>query len=316
MIFIGVDGGGTKTAIAAFESGKQIASAVSGPMNYNFIGVEAAASNLISGIRALGIAPERITAIGIGDPSIDDCLPSDQTDQTDQTAEQSPAVRFAAGVRAAIGVPVYVRSDAYMTLFALTGGDFPAVLMLSGTGAMGIAENAQREIRIAGGWGRMTGDEGSGYYIAIEAIKAALHAADRIADETMLTEAAMRHFGVDCPRRLVDVFYGDAEPDIASFAKSVADCAERGDACAKAILLDAARYLAAYTSTLIDWSGSRKVGVYGSVICGNAMVRGEYETILRAKYGDLTVSEPPVSAEHAAALYAKRMNDEERNPIR
>ncbi len=304
MIFIGVDGGGTKTAIAAFDSGKLIASARCGPMNYNFIGVDAAAENLISGIRALGCSTGEITAIGIGDPSIDDGMPA---------GEDTPSARFAARVTEAIGVPVFIRSDAYITLFGLTGGAEPAVLMLSGTGAMGIAENAVGETRVAGGWGRITGDGGSGYYIAIEAIKAALHAADGIAPPTMLTEAATAHFGAQTPRGLIDIFYGDGEIDIASFAKIVSDCAERGDERAKAILLDAADYLASYTATLMDWSGSRRVGVYGSVICGNAVVRGAFEAILKAKYGDLTISEPPVSAEKAAALYAELMYNQRKD---
>ena len=298
MIFIGVDGGGTKTALAAYESGKLIAKAKSGPMNYNFIGVDAAAGNLIAGIRELAIPTGKIAAIGVGDPSIDDGMPA---------GEDSPTARFAAAVKNEIGAPVFIRSDAYITLFGLTGGAEPAVLMLSGTGAMGIAENADREIKVAGGWGRITGDEGSGYYIAIEAIKAALHAADGIEPETMLTEAALRHFGAASPRALIDIFYGEKEADIASFAKPAADCAEQGDERAKGILLDAARYLASYTSALMDWNQSRKVGVYGSVICGNAIVRSEFESILKSRYGEVSISEPPVSAEKAAALYAELM---------
>ncbi|MBQ4573752.1 MAG: hypothetical protein IJA85_01010 [Clostridia bacterium] len=304
MIFIGVDGGGTKTALAAYESGSLIAKAKSGPMNYNFIGADAASENLISGIRALKIPAEQIAAIGIGDPSLDDGMPA---------VEDSPTARFAAAVKGEIDAPVYIRSDAYITLFGLTGGAEPAVLMLSGTGAMGIAEDADRNIKVVGGWGRLTGDEGSGYYIAIEAIKAALHASDGIEPETMLTEAVLRHFGVDSPRRLIDIFYGEEEADIASFAKTAADCAEKGDRRAKEILLNAARYLASYTSTLMDWNGSRKVGVYGSVICGNTIVRSEFESILRSKYGDVSISEPPVSAEMAAALYAELMYNDERN---
>ena len=142
MIYIGVDGGGSKTALAAYEDGALLATARVGAINYNFIGVEAAAAHLIEGVQALGLPPESIAAIGIGDPSIDDAAP---------TSPDSPTARFAAAVTAALGVPVYLRSDAYMTLFGLTGGRESAVLMLSGTGAMGIAEDASGNIHIAGG---------------------------------------------------------------------------------------------------------------------------------------------------------------------
>ena len=310
MIIIGVDGGGTKTAIEAYAAvmsgaelgagglGEPLAKTAAGPMNYNFIGVNGAVGNLMDGIRALGIRSEEIAAIGIGDPSIDDCLPQD---------EQSPTARFIEEVQKRTGAPVFLRSDAYITLFGLTEGREPAVLQLSGTGAMVIAQNGSGEIRVAGGWGRLTGDEGSGYYIAVEAIKAALHAADGIGPDTALLAAALQYFGAEVPRDLIGIFYADPEPDIAGFAKEAARCAEAGDTIAQGILLNAARYLAAYTSELIDWSSSRKAGVYGSVICGNQTVRQEYEKILKSKYDGITIMEPPVSATEAAASYAVRM---------
>lgn len=297
MIIIGVDGGGTKTAIEAFAAGtgEPIAKMVAGPMNYNFIGVDAAVENLLGGIQELNIRTDRIAAIGIGDPSIDDCMPLD--------AHSSTAL-FIEEIQKKTKAAVFLRSDAYITLFGLTQGKEPAVLQLSGTGAMAVAQNSAGEIRVAGGWGRLTGDEGGGYYIATEAIKAALHAADGIGLDTALLPALLEYFDVGSPRELIGIFYGDPEPDIAGFAKTAAKCAEAGDRKAQQILLDAAGYLSAYTSALVEWSGSKKVGVYGSVICSNPLIRREYEKTLQDKYDGITVMEPPVSAAKAAALYA------------
>ena len=48
--FVGVDGGGTKTALVALTpEGREVAAAVCGPLNYNFIGVDAALDNLQGG---------------------------------------------------------------------------------------------------------------------------------------------------------------------------------------------------------------------------------------------------------------------------
>lgn len=297
MIYIGVDGGGTKTALAAYEDGVCLAKARVGAINYNFIGTQAAAAHLIQGVRALGVPLAQVAAIGVGDPSIDDAAP---------TSPDTPTGRFAAAVQDALGVPVYLRSDAYMTLFGLTGGRECAVLMLSGTGAMGICEDAAGVVRVAGGWGRLTGDEGSGYYIATEGIRAALQAADGIAAETALTEAACRHFGVREPRELIGVFYGEDEVDIASFSAAVAACAQAGDAIAQGILMRAAAYLSAYTCRLIQDSGAGLVGVYGSVICQNATVREEFERLVKARYPDVRICEPTVLPEAAAADYAQK----------
>ena len=299
MVLIGIDGGGTKTSCAAYRDGGCIASARSGPMNYNFIGIHQAAENLLKGIAALGIPAGDIAAVGIGDPSIDDLMP---------TKPDSPTAKFVGMVSEKLGVPVFVRSDAYITLFGLTGGGRPGVLMLSGTGAMGIAEDADGNICAAGGWGRLTGDEGSGYYIASEAVKAALHAADGISPPTALTDALTDYFGVKNVRELIPLFYPEeGEADIAGFAKTAAECAEKGDACAKKILLDAAGYLAAYTCVLIEKSGAETVGVYGSVLTGNSIVRREFERIVGGRYPQCRITEPPVSPEKAAAMYAGSM---------
>jgi len=298
MIVIGVDGGGTKTAMAAYKDGVQIAQSRSGPMNYNFIGVDAAAENFIAGFRALELPADEITAIGIGDPSLDDGVTEDS---------ESSAAKFFRKLQEELGIPVFARSDAYITLFGLTGGKEPAVLMLSGTGAMGIAENAAHETKVAGGWGRLLEDEGSGYYIAVEALRSACHAFEGIGPETALCDAILKHFGFTDHRDMILSFYGEEDPNLASFAKTVCDCAEAGDAVACTILQNAAKFLVAFTSTLIEWSGSRKVGVYGSVICSSRIVREQFEAQLYQKYPDLTISEPPVSAEQAAAMYAERM---------
>ncbi|MCQ2424643.1 MAG: hypothetical protein MJ070_00720 [Lachnospiraceae bacterium] len=295
-IIIGIDGGGTKTALAAYREGTPVASAKTGPMNYNFIGADRAAENVLAGVRALGIPVGTIGAIGIGDPSIDDTVGTDP---------DSVSAKFVSLLKKALGVQVFVRSDAYMTLFGLTEGRKPGVLILSGTGAMGIAQNPEGHLFLAGGWGRISGDEGSGYYIAVEAIKAALRAIDGIAPATALTDALTGYFGVGTPRELITRFYPEnGEPDIAGFAEAAASCAEKGDACAKKILTDAAGFLASYASVLMERTGSRTVGIYGSVLTRNRTVRAEFERLILEKYPDAGIMTPAVSPERAAAIYA------------
>lgn len=292
-IYIGVDGGGTKTAIGAYDvQGNCLAHTVCPPLNYHVIGVDAALENLMRGIASLGICSESIAAVGIGDPSIDD------------VSECEAAACFADAARARLSLPLYIRSDAYMTLYGLTGGHTPGVLVISGTGAMALAENAEGRIFVAGGWGRLTGDEGSGYEIGLCGIRAALRAADGVAPPTRLTEAVLTHFGCSAPRDLIGIFYGASEPDVAGFARCVADCAAAGDDTACKILADTAQTLADYVSILIEQSGADLVGIYGSVLCRNASVRERFEALLKEKYPRLTITQPPVPAEVAAAKYA------------
>ncbi len=297
--FVGVDGGGTKTAlVAATADGKVISSAVCGPLNYNFIGLDAALKNLCEGIALLELHTGSIAAVGIGDPSIDD------------ESESPMAKEFAARAAAFLGAPVYVRSDAYMTLFALTGGKKAGVLIISGTGSMTIGEDDAGQIAVVGGWGRLTGDEGSGYYIGREGICAALRAADGVASKTDLTGAALKHFCVSAPRELISVFYGEEEPDIAGFSRCVAECAEKGDKVAKDILLDAATHLSRYASALLETCNADLLGIWGSVLCKNDIVRQNFEDGVRERFPDVEIREPAISAELAAALYAVKQEKE------
>lgn len=296
MIFIGADGGGTGTTLAAYENGVRIASAEAGPLNYRFIPPEEAVRHFTEGMAALGLDPEKIAAVGIADPSLDD----------EAEAGDEAAARFYGLLREKLSCPVFSRSDAYITLFGLTGGEGAGVLMIAGTGAMGIAVNEKGVIRTAGGWGRLTGDEGSGYYIAAEGIRAALRAADGITPATCLTQALLKRFGASSPRGLIPVLYGDPEPDIASFARDVADCAEGGDGEAQRILSDAAGWLARYAEVLVRWSGCRRVGIWGSVLLRSAAVREAFERDLRERIGEAEFVVPPIPAEEAAARYAQR----------
>lgn len=297
--FVGVDGGGTKTAlVAATADGKEISSAVCGPLNYNFIGLDEALDNLAKGIEMLDLPQGSIAAVGIGDPSIDD------------ESESPMAQEFATRATTLLGVPVYVRSDAYMTLFALTGGKKTGILIISGTGSMTIGENEAGEVSVVGGWGRLTGDEGSGYYIGREGICAALRAADGVAPKTALTDAALKYFGAVAPRDLISVFYGAEEPDIAGFSRSVAECAEKGDTVANGILLDAAAHLSRYASVLLEKCNANLLGVWGSVLCKNDIVRQNFERGVKEKFPNVEICEPAIRAELAAALYAAQQQKE------
>ena len=297
--FVGVDGGGTKTALVACTAdGREVASAVCGPLNYNFIGIDAALNNLGEGVAALDLPKGSIAAVGIGDPSIDD------------ESESPVAKDFATRAATLLEAPIYIRSDAYMTLFALTGGKKAGVLIISGTGSMAIGEDSKGEISVVGGWGRLSGDEGSGYYIGREGICAALRAFDGVAPQTTLTTAVRNHFGVAAPRDLISAFYGADEPDVAGFARCVAKCANEGDAVAKQILLDAAAHLSRYAVALLKRCHSNLLGVWGSVLCKNNIVRHAFEDGVCKNIPNVEIRGPGISAELAAALYAAKQEKE------
>jgi N-acetylglucosamine kinase-like BadF-type ATPase len=76
------------------------------------------------------------------------------------------------------GYPVTVMTDAQAGLWgAFRGG--PGLLLIAGTGSVCLGMEATGRQERAGGFGRLIGDEGSGYWIAMEAIRRALREDDR-----------------------------------------------------------------------------------------------------------------------------------------
>lgn len=299
---VGVDGGGTKTSLMLFSTDPDgrfdcLSRAACAGMNYNHTGVEQAVTAVTDGLRRLcadaGITPDALSAVGIGDPSCDV--------ETAGPAGDAFRARLCDGLR----VPVLLKSDAYVTLYALTRGRGPGVLTISGTGAICIGEDADRHLFVAGGWGQLTGDEGSGHYIGLCGLKAALRAADGVAPGTSLLPAVLDRFGVRDARGLIGVLYDPARPaEPAALAPLVDACAQAGDAVAQGILEKAADWLAGYTLSVIRRTGAKLVGVHGSVLKHNRIVRAAFEERVRAAFPDVTICEPSLSPEEAAARLA------------
>lgn len=291
--FVGVDGGGTKTALCALDStGKVIARSQSGPINYNFIDFDQAVENLMLGIAGLNLPVDRIKAIGVGDPSIDD-LPDTES-----------AKRFIDKIEEKTGAKVFSRSDAYMSLYSLLDGGVPSALVIAGTGAIALGEDKEGKVHVAGGWGRLTGDEGSGYYIALEGLRAVMHYSDGVGPKTALSDCALEYFSAKCAREIATKLYGAEQVDIAGFSKEVYACALNGDGVANEILYDCGRKLSIIAIAVIDRCNAKQLGTYGGVLQNNDIVRDVFLQKIRAKYPDISIKGTLMRAEESAGRYA------------
>jgi glucosamine kinase len=128
----------------------------------------------------------------------------------------------------------------------------PGILVIAGTGSNVIGRNALGKLFGAGGWGPVLGDEGSGYWIGLEAIRAALRERDRIgtgAISARLLHAIEAHWQLSSLAELIVMANQRTglrrpAPDFATLAPVVADCAKRGDALAAGVLERAGEELA------------------------------------------------------------------------
>ncbi len=228
MVVIGIDAGGTRTlGLLADETGAVIASARGPGANLQSAGeleVEKVLHQVVED--ALGDTAARPAAICLGMAGVD--RPGD-----------ADTVR---GILARIGyrARVLVVNDALIALEAGLPGA-PGIVVISGTGSIAYGRDSKGLAARAGGLGHVLSDEGSGYWLGREALRAVVRAADGRGPETSLTARVLSHFLVDRAPDLVPVVYsGGAKPSaIAGLAREVEAASEAGDPVARG-LIDAA----------------------------------------------------------------------------
>ena len=71
------------------------------------------------------------------------------------------------------GIPCQPESDARVALYGAFEEE-PGILVISGTGSVAIGQDGQGKVARTGGWGYLLGDEGSGFSVGRETLRACL----------------------------------------------------------------------------------------------------------------------------------------------
>jgi N-acetylglucosamine kinase-like BadF-type ATPase len=147
---------------------------------------------------------------------------------------------------------VLVMSDAEMALQLING---EGIILIAGTGSICLGKRDDTLFRV-GGLGRILGDEGSGYQIGLQALKAALAEEYGWGISTNLTPALKELFQVSDLKTLIPkINLGEITPSkIASSAPIVFSKAAEQDEVAKEIIDRAAGDLSYLLTTMINIS--------------------------------------------------------------
>lgn len=193
-------------------------------------------------------------------------------------------------------IPDYVGNWA-----AATGGE-PGVMVISGGGAVAYGRNASGDSLRVGGWGHVLGDEGSGYWIGLEAIKSALKSQAGMIPKTRLEARVMGVFGTKDDRRvLAEVYSGSfSEADVADLVPMVVSLADEGDEAASEILDEAAHNISRLCSAALDQLGMMPVYPSGGVFKAHGMVERLGKCLSEAGYG---VEVRPKSVETSVGIF-------------
>ncbi len=241
--FLGVDGGGTHTRALITDSTHRIlGEGQSGASNPVRVGLAEALVNLELAVRdacvQAGIEVGDLTAAcfalaGVSHPIHYEVM-KEQLDEA-----------FGIGHLKLI-------TDASAALTGALDGK-PGVIVIAGTGSIAMGINGAGEEARSGGLGPLLSDEGSGYDIARQALRAVIASFDGRQPETRLTRLICERLGVTQPADLPGVLYNsDCEKvEIASLAELVSQAAQAGDPVASSLLRKAGEELGALAVSVI-----------------------------------------------------------------
>lgn len=300
QIYLGVDGGGTKTQIALMNEANEVTcEGFAGPSNPLRVGVETAVSNIVKAINE---------ACDIGGVSRGDIVSATLGLAGVRRADLRQRVRESFQKRLGIR-RTEVITDAEIALYASTLGK-PGLVVIAGTGSICLGKNENGQIAISGGWGPLAGDEGGGVGIAQQALHSVAKASDGRGDPTRLSERAAEYFRASGPENLIVAIYSPQVDNsrIAGFARLVVETAQSGDPVAIEILEEAGRELGLAACAVIDKLklGRRKIpiGCVGSVFKAGELLTGPMLEKVRECAPLAYLTQPLMPPAHAAALMA------------
>lgn len=240
--FMGIDGGGSGLRAAITTPELNIITQVEGESaNPSSIGREESARRIRDVMHAVLAAAKldasEIDAVGMG------IAGAAATHSADWLREIAGEV---------LPEAVVTPSSDYEIALVGAHGERRGLLLLAGTGSLAFGINGAGESALAGAWGYLLGDEGSGYWLGLEGLRAALRAADGRAAETALLPTLLGVLKLSQPLDVIPWLYqsvNNRAAEVAALAPLVLQLAET-DATAGVIIEEAAAELVAAVSAV------------------------------------------------------------------
>ena len=233
-IFLGLDGGGTKTAaLVVDESGIALGSGTGGPGNIANNEDGALRRSLraaVSGALKSADLPESVKFAGV-------CA---------GVAGYSAPQRLAAFrnlLQGEVAGDAYRVDPDYVIAFWGATHGAPGIVVIAGTGAVAYGRNADGLERKEDGLGFLLGDRGSGFNLGLRVLRYTL---EKMQSGTLdeLSTAVLMHTKAQSENEIIQWLYGEfSPPRVASLSPIVGQLAESGDEAARWHVVEMARRL-------------------------------------------------------------------------
>ncbi len=253
---LGADGGGTGTRVRLQDrSGVTLGHG------------QAGASSLSQGVSKAWRHVRQAIAEAFADAGLPTAKPADCALGLGLAGAGVPAQRVAF-TAADPGFALCVLENDGLTQLLGAHSGAPGIVVAAGTGSVAAALYANGRTRQVGGWGFPVGDEGSGAWLGLQAVRRLQATLDGRALSGAEAGALSQAVAAVVGKTAADVLAWCAEakaPQYAELAPTVFAVAERGDAFAKALLQAAANELAVLINTLQAGQAALPVVARGSV---------------------------------------------------
>lgn len=273
-IILGVDGGGSKTAvrIARLDDAGQIhviGHGMGGPSNLRLAGKQISLASLNKAV------DEALLSANLQDQVIDYAVLA----LAGSSFSDVRSVLLVWAQQRKLASQVEIINDAQPVL-ASGADNGRGVALIVGTGSVAVGVNAKGETAMLGGWGHWFGDKGSGFDLACKALSAVAEAADGIGPQTVMSELVLERLGISDPRRILQQVSagGDVRREVAALAPIVLEAAALQDTLAVEIISnaigEAVKLVVAVAKTL-TFKQSYPLMLAGGVACSNPLFRDE-----------------------------------------
>jgi N-acetylmuramic acid 6-phosphate etherase len=293
--FIGVDAGGSKTAVLLAKDAQVIARASGSP------GAVRPGRALVASSRIAAVVRRALTEAHLleADVLVVGAAGVGREPERTELREGLRGERLAARI--------LVTGDLDIALEAAFGTG-QGIVLVSGTGSVAVARTPDGTLHRQGGYGWQLGDEGSGYAVARAALEAVGRAHDGRSERTGLTQAFLASGPAKSFEELVR-WSSAAEPgEVATLAPLVFGVASKGDVVAQAIIEAAAEALTRLVAPLVSLfagKGQIPLALAGGNLSPDRGLRAPVLTRLRRTHR-LTIREAPLDPAEGALALARR----------
>ncbi len=297
VYLIGIDGGGSRVRVAITDADLHVLSEAEGSTaNPSVVGRAAAAQVIQETMRTalvqVGFAAEQIGAVGIGIAGASATYAGDWLREVVQAVTPDALL--------------VLSSDVEIALVGAHGAR-RGVLVLAGTGSVALGMDGTGRVARAGGWGYLLGDEGSGYWIGMEGLRAVMRAADGRGAQTVLERHLLDALEVSGVQAVTLWLYQPGisrTREIARLAPLVCQAALDGDRVAQGIVDRAAEELALLCRAVLATlnAGELPIAFAGGLLANPTPVRDRLCSLLGMNEPPHALYPPVVGAALLARL--------------